>query len=96
MAQSIFENLSKVRTDTYVIGDGEKMDITIRTLSVGDIADIDLSDVNQKLELILKSVIGSHPDETIETIKDIPIYVAEPLTQNIFEFNGMTLPDDDD
>jgi hypothetical protein len=95
MAKSIFENLSKVRTDIYDIGNNNTMEITINTLALGDIAEIDMTNATERLQLILRSINGAHPDETIESVKLIPLSVAEKLTENIFNFNGMKLPEDD-
>lgn len=95
MAQSIFENLSKTQTNTYNIGNGESITITIDSLALGDIAEIDMTNVTQRLELILRSIARAHPDESIDTIKLIPLLVARPLTEDIFRFNGMTLPEAD-
>lgn len=94
--QSMFENLKKEKTYQYDVGEDETLDITYNELTLGRLSDLDMddSDPESKYDIILKSIEQNHPDETRESIKEIPLWLAEQMIKDIFEFNGIDLPDE--
>ena len=82
-------------TDTVEVEfDGESIEFEINSVKVKDIVAIESSDnLEDRFELIEKSLVDSIPDITLEDVLQLPISVAEKLIKGICELNDIDLPD---
>lgn len=91
--KSVFSTLTRNKDVTYPIGNGETLEITLNTLSLGDIVDIEeMSGSKEKFEIILRSLTGAIPDLTLDDVMNIPVGIVEELIDDICEFNGIDKP----
>jgi hypothetical protein len=83
------------RTDTITIEFGEDIvEFDINTVKVSDIVYIENQDnIEDRFELIRRSLIDSIPDITMEDVLSMPISVAEQLIKGICELNDIELPE---
>jgi len=93
--KSLFSELSRSKEVSYEYGEGETLEITLNTLKLGDIVDIEeFTGSREKFEIILRSLTGEIPDLTLDDVMNIPVSIVEQLMDDICEFNGIDKPDD--
>lgn len=74
--------------------DGESIEFEINSVKVKDIVAIESSDnLEDRFELIEKSLVDSIPDINLEDVLQLPISVAEKLMKGICKLNDIDLPD---
>lgn len=87
---NIFSKLVQTKDVSYSLGNGETIELTLGTLTLRDIAEIeDMEEKDAKFEIILRSLIGDIPDVTTDDIMNIPMMIVESLINDICEFNGI-------
>lgn len=86
---SIFEGLQKEKNVEIDIGTEEPLVVTIRALPVGFVANLDENDPDAEFRVILESIQDNHPNETLDTIKSMPVYVMARLQEEITTFNRL-------
>jgi hypothetical protein len=88
--KAVFAQLTQKKDVSYPLGNGDTLDITLNTLKLRDIAEIEgMSETDAKYEIILRSVIGELPDIDMDDIMNIPMFIVEDLINDICEFNGI-------
>lgn len=95
---SLFDGLESEKVVVIPLKNGEDLEVTITTLSTRTVSLVEgMKDTAKGVyKLVYESIKDNHPDETLETVSKIPVYVIEPLLREILEFNGIDVPDDGD
>ena len=92
---SMFEGLGSEKTIKLPLKDGGVLEVIISTLSTGQVTKIYSTgeDKNAGFKLIFESIRDNHPDETLATVKLMPLYVAEVIISEIMDFNNIQTPE---
>jgi len=92
---SMFDGLDSEKVVKIPLKNGEELEITISTLSTRTVASVQgMKDTAKAaFKIVYESIKENHPDETLETVSKIPLYVIEPLLKEILEFNGIDASD---
>lgn len=89
----IFGNESQTNTYTYL---GKSVDITIVPLTLLETIKLTEGSNEDKFKVILNSIKPNHPDETLATVKAMPIAIANKLIKDIFVYNEIPIPSGSD
>ncbi len=92
---SMFDGLDSEKVVKIPLKNGDELEITISTLSTRTVARVQgMKDpAKAAFTLVYESIKDNHPEETLETVSKIPLYVIEPLLKEILEFNGIDTSD---
>jgi hypothetical protein len=89
---SMFDIFDESHTDTYTYL-GKSVDITITPLTLIDAIKLTEGTQDDKFKVILNSIKKNHPDETLATVKAMPMAIANKLMVNIFRYNDIPIPE---
>lgn len=90
---SMFDIFVGEETNTYTYL-GRSVDITITPLSFSDAVKLAEGNQNEKFKMIYESMKKNHPEESAQSIKSMPMAIANKLIIDIFEFNDVPVPDE--
>lgn len=88
---SMFDVFKETSTDEYSYL-GKTVTITITPLSLREAVMLTEGKMEDKYKVILNSIKENHPDETLESVKGMPMAIANQLIERIFEFNDIDVP----